>query len=166
MTATRRSWVWVVVAVAVGLALLLVAFAATSVYLVTRNMQVRQASPALAERELADARARFGSAQPLIRFTGREPRLVESEFERRAADDTGPPARQLGVMVFEPREGRLVRLSIPMWLVRLKGSSALPVQLGVDARTLTVSLEQFDRLGPALLVDEEIEGARVLIWTE
>jgi hypothetical protein len=69
-------------------------------------------------------------------------------------------------MVFEPKEERLVRLSIPMWLVRLKASGSLPVELGVDRRTVTVDLERIDRLGPALLVDEEIEGARVLIWTE
>lgn len=166
MTARRRRWVWIVVAVAVALALLLVAFAATSVYLVTRDMQVTQASPATAEREMADARARLGDAPPLIRFTGREPRLVESELERHAAHDTGPRAERLRVMVFEPKEGRLLRLSVPMWLVRLKGSGSLPVELGVDRRTVTVDLERIDRLGPALLVDDEIEGARVLIWTE
>lgn len=166
MTATRRRWVWVVVAVAVALALLLVAFAATSVYLVTRDMQVTQASPAVAEGALADARARLGGAAPLIRFTGREPRLVESELERREATDKGPPATQVRVMVFEPKEGRLVRLAIPMWLVRLKGAGALPVQLGVDARTVTVDLGRIDRLGPTLLVDDDIDGTRILIWTE
>jgi len=163
---TRRTWIWIVVAVAIALALLLLGFAGMSVYLVMRDMQVTQATPASAERELADARARLGDQVPLIHLQGREPRLAESDIERRAARYTGPPPEQLRVMAFDPKENKLVRLSIPMWLVRLRGAGAFPVELGLDTRRVTLDLGQLDRIGPALLVDEEIEGARVLIWTE
>jgi hypothetical protein len=168
MTRKRRSWIWLVVATAVVLALLLLAFAGMSVYLVTRDMQVTRATAASAERELADARARLADDRPLIRMEGREPRLLESraDLEARAAKYTGPPPERLRVMVFDPGEDKLVRLSVPMWFVRLRGSSALPVQLGGGTRAVTLDLEHLDRIGPALLIDQEFEGARLLVWTE
>ncbi len=85
------------------------------------------------------------------------------------------PAHQLNVLAFDRDEERLVRVSVPLWLVRKIGAEA-----GADedldfegpeggrvARKIHrhVRLEDIEKAGLGILVEaEEEDGGQVLVW--
>jgi hypothetical protein len=68
------------------------------------------------------------------------------------------PARQLNVLVYDPGDKEMVRVSVPMWLARKAAG-----RVDWDARRLR--LEDIERAGLGILaeVDEE-DGEQVLVW--
>ena len=124
--------------------------------------------PTSADHELAAIRARFGDRQPLI-----NPNRAEGEpvirKDARGAVFTGQ-LQSLQVAAYDKAAGKLVRFSIPFWLLRMApdgkmtlGDEALDDLAGREKLTVA-ELEAF---GPGLLVDEvKPDGDRVLVWTE
>ena len=122
---------------------------------------------AKADQQFEQIRGRFASQTPLI-----------------AVDPDGGPARvrsegrpaftgelaALNVAVYDPRAGKLVRFTVPFWLVRLGHDGEISIGDGAldgvrGAEKLTV--KDLEALGPGLLIDErKPDGDRVLVWTE
>jgi hypothetical protein len=86
------------------------------------------------------------------------------------------PARELNLVAYNPHEGKLVRISVPLWLVRAQRPAALDQDLGLELegdedRRLVRRLRQHARweelqraaLGPLLEVYED-GGERVFVW--
>ncbi len=83
------------------------------------------------------------------------------------------PARQLNVLVWDHHDGEMVRVSLPMWLVKRIDAS---VERGgggdsEQERDLAhrirrhVRIRDLDQAGLGILVEvEEDEGDRVLVW--
>ena len=72
-------------------------------------------------------------------------------------------------MAFDPDDGRIVRLKIPFWLLRLKthGSNINFNGRRMDLEDLKLSVEDLERFGPTLIVDHTgIDGKRVLVWSQ
>ena len=121
-----------------------------------------------ADSELAAIRARFGNQPPLINTSPAEgePALRK---ESRGAAYTGQ-LQSLQLAAYDKGAGKLVRFSIPFWLLRMApdgkmtlGDEALDDLVGREKLTVA-ELEAF---GPGLLVDEvKPNGDRVLVWTE
>lgn len=89
------------------------------------------------------------------------------------------PAHELNVLVFDPNEGELVRVSVPMWLVRtverrVDWEKELDEELEGDdgrrertARRVRrhVRLEDIEKAGLGILAEvEDEDGEQVLIW--
>lgn len=164
-----KTWVWIVVGL-VTLALVgFVALVAAGVYFVARDVQTTTASRTSAEQVLDAERARF-TDQPLIEID-EQGRTVESRV-----DPSRPPAAVrpavVVVLAWDADEGRLVRIRLPFWLLRLGSRGSGSIQLGggrgrVHLERLHISVADLERLGPALLVDyRSPTGDRVLVWTE
>ena len=66
-------------------------------------------------------------------------------------------------------EGKLVKFSIPFWLLRMKSG---PIRIGSyangwDDSRVRFTIEDLERHGPGLLIDEtERTEGRVLVWVE
>src|SRR6185503_10422484 len=118
MAGKFKTWVWVVVGVIVAGILGIVAIAAASIYYVSRHVDTREVSPAMASREFDEVRARFASQKPLIELDERGD-LVRTNPDRPAQKNPKSP-EQIHVLAFDAREGRMVRVTIPFWLLRLK----------------------------------------------
>lgn len=100
-------------------------------------------------------------------------RTARAEAER-LVGRTGRP-RELNILVFDPKDDELVRVSVPMWLVRKAERHAEwdDLEFGDDEvsdrvhRSLRgrVRLEDLEKagLGTLIEVDEE-DGEQVLIW--
>jgi hypothetical protein len=84
------------------------------------------------------------------------------------------PARELNVLVFDPDDGELVRVSLPMWLVRKVyartnwdkemegGGTEDRVERHVRQH---LRLEDIEKAGLGLLAEvEDEDGEQVLIW--
>lgn len=167
MAVKVKPWVWVVVAIVVIGILGLIAMAAAGVYFFSRHIQSSQASPAVAARSFDEVRAKFASQKPLIELDN-DGEFVRSNLERdRPANPA--PIQALHVMVFDPDEGRLVRFSIPWWLIRLQSGHGTIKFDSNDMRfeELKITPEDLERFGPTLIVNHKSpRGDSVLVWSQ
>jgi hypothetical protein len=119
--------------------------------------------------ELDRIRARFGSQQPLIAVDADD---THARIQREGREPTFTGQLQsIQIAAYDPDDGKLVRFSVPFWLLRLAPDGEL--KLGDDdvladvkgAERLTV--HELETLGPGLLIDDtRPDGRRVLVWTE
>jgi hypothetical protein len=75
----------------------------------------------------------------------------------------------LNVLAFDPDDGRIVRISIPFWLLRMKMRGATVDFNGnkMDLEDLKLTVEDLERFGPTLIVDHRnVHGERVLVWSQ
>ena len=78
----------------------------------------------------------------------------------------------LRVLAFDPRAGKLVRFSVPFWLLRLAPSHNFTIgskgDFDFDSDRLHLTVEDVERAGPGLILDtrDPRNGALVLVWTE
>ena len=110
-------------------------------------------------KEVSDPRPVFDQARAeALRFQGRP-----------------GPAHQVNVLAFDRDEHRLVRVCVPMWLVRKIGSKAgaggdFDLE-GADGERVArkihrhVRLEEIEKAGLGILLEaEEEDGSQVLVW--
>ena len=114
-------------------------------------------------------------AQILARFTDPTPLIIATPdgHGARARTEGRPPftgqLESLHVAAYDVGAGKLVRFTVPFWLLRLGKDGKLSIDGHLDdvrgAEKLTV--KDLETLGPGLLFDElKPNGDRVLVWTE
>jgi hypothetical protein len=167
MAVKVRTWIWVVVAIAVVGILGIVALAGVGVYYFSQHIDTKIATPAAAAHDFEQIKGRFGGQTALIELDDRG-RLVRSNTNRPKPADARKPD-ELRVLAFDPDSERIVSVTIPFWLLRLKMGST-KIQLGdnnMDLEDLKLSVEDLERYGPTLIVDHRSrEGERVLVWSQ
>lgn len=159
-----KRWVWWVLGI---LALLFVVASAgigACVWFVTSHFDARSVSPKQAEAEFEAVRTRFKNQKPLleIREGGR---LVVERLQERAGTYQGPLPKSLHVLAWDRDEPNRVRITLPMWLLKMKGNLDLRSE-GVGLEKFNVRVDDLERAGPALLIDHTDGRSRLLVWTE
>ena len=160
-----RRWVIiaagaVILVVMVGLGLI-----GTGAYLLYRQVDVQTTSAAAAQREFEQARAQFPGQKPYLEIS-REGRGALPTINRDLERQDAAALTTVHALIWNPREDKVVRLSLPFWLVRLtsRGKLSLGDEFGRD---LTITAEDLERRGPGLILDhQEPGGERVLVWTQ
>jgi hypothetical protein len=167
MAAKVKTWVWVVVAILAVEILGVIAIAGVSLYFFSQHIDTRETSPALAARDFEQVSARFTGQKPLIELD------EDGEFKRsntdRVADPSGTRPENLNVLAFDPDDGRIVRVTIPFWLLRLKmGGTTIDFNDNrMDLEDLKLTVEDLERYGSTLIVDHKSpKGERVLVWSQ
>ena len=167
MAGKVKTWVWVVLGVIVACVVGVVAIAGAGFYFFTRHIETRTVSPAAAGKEFEEVKAQFVGQKPLVELD-RHGTFVRSNPDRPAARNGRVP-EELYVMAFDPDDGRVVRLKIPFWLLRLKthGSNINFNGRRMDLEDLKLSVADLERYGPTLIVDHTgVDGKRVLVWSQ
>jgi hypothetical protein len=167
MAGRVKTWVWVVVAVVVVGILGIIAMAGVGIYFFSQHIETRTESPAGAARAFEQVSSRFSDQKPLIELD-EHGRYLRSNTDRQAAPGARVP-EALHVMAFDPDDGRIVRVDIPFWLLRLKlrGSSIDFNGHRMELEDLKLTVEDLERYGPALVVDHRARsGERVLVWAQ
>jgi hypothetical protein len=162
-----KTWVWVIASVVVIGIIGLVAMAGIGFYFVSQHIETKRATPATAAREFESVKAGFTGQKPLIELDSR------GDF-RKAHTDRPVPAYvntpdHLHILAFDPSDGRIVRFSLPFWLLRMKTGDATIDLNGnrMDLEDLRLSVDDLERFGPALIVDHQApDGERVLVWSK
>jgi hypothetical protein len=161
-----KTWVWIVIAVFAAGVLGLVAIAGAGFYYVSRHVQTKSVSPAAATREFDAVKAGFSGQKPLIELDGRGHFMranTARPTERRAVPE------ELHVLAFDQTDRRIVRVTVPFWLLRFKTGGATIDLNGnrMDLEDLKLSVEDLERYGPSLIVDHSApDGDRVLVWSK
>jgi hypothetical protein len=168
MAAKVKTWVWVVVGV-VALGILgLIVLAGVGFYFFSQHVQTEAVAAEEAEVRFAEVREKFKAARPLIELD-EQGDLLRTNPERQAPPDAAAPTA-LHIMAYDRGDNQIVRLSVPMWLLRLQRRGDTRIDLGgrrVDLEELKLTAEDLERLGPALIVDHsDSRGARVLVWSQ
>ncbi len=167
MAGRVKTWVWVVVAILVIGILGVIAMAGIGFYFFSQHVNTKVTSPASAAREFADISSRFTGQKPLIELD-EHGRLLRANTDR-AAPAKAEALDALHVLAFDPDDGRIVKISIPFWLLRMKMNGTTIDFNGnrMDLEDLKLTVEDLERYGPTLIVDHKgRDGERVLVWSQ
>src|SRR6266480_6294867 len=159
MANTKKTWIYILVAVFIIAGLGAIGLVAGSAYWISRHVSSQLTSTESAEAELDRERARFAGQQPLVEFSGHGDHPTVRRLPRAAEKPPGVEMQALHARVYDPEDGKLVRVDIPFWLIRLGQSFSFLPNLGA------VTLEDLERHGPGLIVSgRSDEGQQVLVW--
>jgi hypothetical protein len=97
------------------------------------------------------------------------PAFAKARREAAQAARQGGRADSLNVLAYDPEDQELVRVSVPMWLVRKMDCDDSDLDLGDDKTRRKLErhlrLEEIQKAGPGVLVEVEEEGGeQVLVW--
>jgi hypothetical protein len=162
-----RTWVWVVVGALGLMAVGCVALVGTGAYLAMRHMQIESTPRESAAVEFDHVRARFEGSRPLIEVEGDDMERVRINHPPATAPKQA--VRNVNLLVWSPDEDKLVRLSLPLWLLRFNtGGFHVTTRDGdLSFERFRLQVEDIERHGPGLVLDHESRrGERVLIWAE
>src|SRR5262249_52994988 len=139
-----------------------VALVGAGFYLVSRHIDARPATAAQADSEFARVRAQFKDEAPLLEI--KNDKVYAGRLEERVGTYHGPLPTMLNVLAYDKAEAKRVHVSIPMWLLHMKGKMKIHGEdLGIERMDLSV--DDIERAGPALLIDHTDGHARLLVWT-
>lgn len=165
----RRTWVSVVVAAVIIIGMLAAAAIGGTAFFIYRNVHTQFTPTEKAHEQFAAARARFAGQRPLIEIKRDEEAVVHRETI--PAEMPAEKLETLRVLAYDTHEEKLIRVSIPFWLLRLAPSRHVSFlhDTGVefDADRVRLTLDDLERRGPGLILDEaDRRGSLVLVWTE
>ena len=165
MAGKLKTWVWILIGVAVVCVLGLVAIAGIGFYFVSQHIETKAATPASAAREFEAVKSGFQGQTPLIELD-RRGRFLRAHTDRPAPISADVPS-QLHLLAFDPSDGRIVRFSLPFWLLRMKPHATIDLNGNrMDLEDLRLTVDDLERYGPTLIVDHLApEGERVLVWS-
>lgn len=165
MSPSRRTWIWIIVAV-LGLGIIcIIGVAGAGMYFVSQHFKASKISTADAIKAIDEARVRFKTDQPVFLLDKSDhPRQVR-KFEDMPTSTT--KTQSVYVLAWDPDKERLVRVSLPFWMLRL-GRQKIDISSGdFDFQRLQLDMKELQRVGPVLLFDLRTRnGAHVLVWTQ
>jgi hypothetical protein len=167
MAVKVKTWVWVVVAIIAICVLGVVTMAGLGFYFFSQHFDTKVATPATAGVEFERAKAQFTGQKPLIELDERG-RFLRANSDRPARGNAKTPD-QIHVLAFDPDDERIVKMTIPFWLLRFQSRGAkIDLNGGrLDLEDLKLTVEDLERFGPTLIVDLKTnDGERVLVWSQ
>ena len=165
----RRTWVSVLIASVIIVGILAAAAIGGTAFFIYRHVNTQITPNETADAQFAEARARFAGQRPLLELRhGDEPVL-----HREAIPAEMPEAKleTLRVLAYDTHEEKLVRVSIPFWLLRLAPTRHVSflsdTGIDFDSDRVRLTLDDLERRGPGLILDQaDRRGSHVLVWTE
>jgi hypothetical protein len=166
---TRKTWISVLIAAVIIVGVLAVSAVGGTAYFIYRHVHTQITPTESADRQFAEARARFAGQRPLIEIRKDDEPIVN----RDVIPKTMPAAKldTLRVLAYDTRANKLVNVSIPMWLLRMAPSNKFSFMkdngIDFDSDRVHITLDDLERRGPGLLLDQaDRRGSQVLVWTE
>jgi len=169
--ARKRRWGLIVLGIVIFVVVVGVGLIATVSFLAYRQFDVKTETTSNPDEEFRAVLARFEGQQPFIEMTDHRSPTIHREVGRRGTQ----PLSAIHVLVWEPDTERLVRFSMPFWLVRLTGGKG--VSVGPSGRDgegfvfgdvrVNITAADLEKFGPGLILNlDERGGQRVVVWSE
>ena len=165
--ATRRTWFWIIGGTAAAGLMGLVCLAGAGVYYVSRHVHAETSNSADAIRAFDRITGDFGDRKALYELDARDHPQLTTSLASLPTSSRRPSS--LMVQAWNPEDERLVRLSLPFWLLRFTPDKMRTSRRDgrFDMHELQLDIPELERIGPALVLDyRNQDGVRVLLWTE
>ena len=166
--ATRRTWLWIVLGVLGFCVFCLIAVAGAGVYFVSQHIKTERVTNADAIRAFDEVKARFSGAPPLYELDNTEQPRMARPLSELPTSNAKPD--QLWLLAWDPDDERLVKASLPFWILTMGGQQKMEVAgrgRDFDLDRLKLDPQELERIGPRLVFDfRDHDGARVLLWTQ
>ena len=158
--ANKKTWISILVAVFIIAGLAAIGLVAGSAYWISRHVSTELTSTESAEAEFDRERARFAGQQPLVEISGGENTPIVLRLPLAAGAERAE-LQALHARVYDPDGGKIVRVEIPIWLIRFGNSISFVPEMGY------VTMEDLERHGPGLIVNGTgDDGEQILVWIE
>jgi hypothetical protein len=158
-----RVWVTVTLGGVALIAVAVLALAGTGAYFALRRLEMRTATEAESRRALDAVRTRFGARPPLVEVL--EGNLESIRINRLQTADVRR-VETLHVMTWKAGEGELIRVEVPLWLMRFSTVNVAS-HLGIGPAHLRLTVHDIERYGPGIVFDYGPTGSdRVLVWVD
>jgi len=162
------TWAAILIAGVIIVGMLAVAAVGGAAFFIYRHVNATFTGQDAASEQFAHERARFAGQRPLIEISRGEEPVVHREL---AKGEAGPKLEAIRVLAYDRRAGKLVRVSIPFWLLRLVPSNHFSFLndngIDIDSDRVRLTIDDLERRGPGLVLDtRDRHGSEVLIWTE
>lgn len=168
--ASGRKWLPIVVGIAGFVLIVGLGLIASCVYLIRQQVSVETYSRATGAEEFEKLRAKLAGQQALIELPGEDGSKGEGVVHRELVNKPAGGVKTVHMRVWIPREGKLVKMDLPIWALRLMGSQPITFDTGdsgFGGVRLKVTAEEIERRGPGLILDHtERRGERLLVWSE
>lgn len=152
MTRTAK----IVLGVAGGFVILIVVIMAAGAYMVMSAFQTQETSQQEAAAAFTEMRAKFPGVTPAFAFQGGRPEIARQPPAAAAAK----PPSTVHVLFFDQREQRLMRVNLPLSLLKLGNS---PIRVN----DVELQIEDVERYGSTVLLDGDTpDGDPVFVWTD
>lgn len=163
-----RRWLQVLIGLALVFLVGLAGLIGSCAYLMRQQVHVRHRSSAADyEREAAVVLERYKGVPPLVEDGPSGPTVSQRALSTRQQRDKAPALTNLHVLVFSRKEGKLVRLTLPFWLLRMAPDGRMDINVDtVDLDKVRLSIDDVERAGPGPLFLRKNGESRVLVWTE
>jgi len=165
----KKTWISIIIAAVIVVCMLAAAVVGGTIFFIYRHVHSEFTNTSSAEREFTSARERFAGQQALIELRSGDEPVLHRELTKGTRNEKDLQA--LRVLAYDDRSGKLVRVSIPFWLMRMIPSRNLKFLndegIDIDSDRVRLTLEDLERRGPGLVLDhKDRRGSQVLIWTE
>jgi hypothetical protein len=166
MTVKVKTWIWILVCLFGVCVLCVVAMAGAGFYFFSQHFDTKVVSRERAGSEFEHVKAQFTGQKALIELDERG-RFLRTNADRAAQPNARRPD-QLYVLAFDPDDERIVKVTIPFWLLRFKPRATVDFNGGrLELEDLKLTVEDLERFGPTLIVDHKTaRGERVLVWSQ
>ena len=167
----KRTWLWVILGIFATIVLFVVVLIGGSIYMFRTHVKAEYTASAVAEQEFTRQRERFRGQQPLVEVTeGTNDRDDVPTVHRPPSDARRVVVHTLRVLIYDMNEGRLIHADIPGWVLRMMPegrSSAYSGDFGnFDMRRNRITIEDVERHGLGLVMDQHNRNTRILVWSE
>jgi hypothetical protein len=165
--ALRKKWIWIVV-IFLGVCVVgLMAVAGAGVYFVAKHIEMETSTTTDAGRSFDAVRATFKDQKPLFEIDSYERAKAARPLDELPTSKVKP--LNLWIQAWDPDEERLVKISVPFWLLKL-GKRKVDFAHGgdgFDLDRLNIDVRELERVGPVIVLDfRSPRGERVLLWTQ
>ena len=161
-----RRWIWILLIVlTVGL-VSCAGLVGGGIWYASTQFHMKEVPQKDVDAEFTRQRARFKDPRPIL-DTRHGLTVASDRLEARAQAYAGPPPKNLCLLVWTHEQPKAVQFCLPFWLLKMKSGRGLKLDVpNKDLDRIELSAEEIQRAGPALLLDEEHDRSRVLMWTE
>ncbi|MBI3491995.1 MAG: hypothetical protein HY047_09475 [Acidobacteria bacterium] len=165
----RQTWVSIVIAAVIIVAILAVTVVGGTAFFIYRHVHTQFTGEQSAGEEFAQTRARFAGQKPLIEIRRGDEPVLHRELV--TGSTSIAKLDSLRVLAYDTRAQKLIRVSIPFWLLRLAPSNKFSLfsdnGIDLDADRVHLTLDDLERRGPGLILDQaDRRGSQVIVWTE
>jgi hypothetical protein len=162
-----RKWIWIAVIFFGICVVALMAIAGAGVYFVASHIDMKSSTTSDAGRAFDAVKSTFKEQKPLFEIDSQERAKAARPIAEIPTSTVKP--HYLWIQAWDPDEERLVKISVPFWLLRL-GKRKVDFAHGgdgFDLDRLNIDVQELERIGPVIVIDfRSPSGERVLLWTQ